>query len=88
MALTYPGRKAISSIGSQAESSGLMGVLNENNRSSVLTPIAAILLCNGANFLWIGPSTTKVMLKRRRQGTFEQKGTTCFEERIEQELTR
>lgn len=67
LALTYPG--ATSAFGS-AGAAGIAGVLDPDNRWSVLAPIAAIFLTGLANLAVVGPATTKCMKERKHQGKF------------------
>lgn len=73
MAVTYPGVKSTSSLTSTftvtAEPSSLQGVLQEQNRWTVLAPIATICALNAANLLWVGPVTTRIMKERKHQET-------------------
>lgn len=73
MAVTYPGVKSPSSLTSTftttAEPSSLQGVLQEQNRWTVLAPIATICALNAANLLWAGPVTTRIMKERKHQET-------------------
>lgn len=65
MALTLPAeRTAISTI-----PGSLNGVLDSENRISVLLPLALNFVCAAANLLYLGPQTTKVMRERKHQET-------------------
>ena len=70
MALTYPGVKSISPLGATTiESSSLSGILEEQNRWTVLAPIATMFVLNAANLFWAGPVTTGIMKERKHQET-------------------
>ena len=60
LALTYPG--------SRGAPSSLSGVLADENRWSVLIPLAANFAAGAVNMLWLGPKTTEVMRLRKHQG--------------------
>ena len=68
MALTYPGVKSSSSL-TTAEPSSVQGILQDQNRWTVLAPIASIFALNALNLLWAGPVTTKIMKDRKHQET-------------------
>ncbi len=65
MALTYPGVKSLTAT----EASSLRGLLQEQNRYTVLAPIATICALNAINLLWAGPVTTRIMKERKHQET-------------------
>ena len=78
MALTYPASTLPSASSyvsplhdsstlPQVGSSGVLGVLEEGNRWTVLAPLASIFVCSVANLLVLGPRTTEVMHQRKRQ---------------------
>lgn len=72
MALTYPARPAtLSPLGASTSTStsGFMGVLEEGNRWTVALPIGLMFCCNVANFLVLGPTTTRIMKERKHQET-------------------
>ena len=71
MALTYPaiGRNLSPMGAAVSGSSGIYGVLEERNRWTVLAPLGSMLLCNAANWLFLGPTATSVMHERKRQET-------------------
>jgi hypothetical protein len=62
IALTYPG--------SRIAAAGLRGVLDEENRWSVLAPLATAFVTGLANWTYFLPATNEVTAKRRAQGTF------------------
>ena len=65
MALTFPSeRTAIST-----RPGSLSGVLDESNRSHVLTPIAIMFVTSLVNLAYLGPATTKCMRERKHQET-------------------
>ncbi|KAF2101398.1 hypothetical protein NA57DRAFT_35071 [Rhizodiscina lignyota] len=66
MALTYPGAR-LDSVTSSAWHLGY--ILREENRWSVAVPIGVMLVTGLANWLWIGPETTRVMRERKHQET-------------------
>lgn len=69
MALTYPGNKLAQVAGeSLRANSGISGVLAEENRYTVLLPIALLLVTSAANLFILGPATTKTMKERHHQG--------------------
>ena len=68
LAITYPGVKAVTAAGLLLGKSGVAGVMEEQNRYSVLMPLAGMFLCNGLNAFFLGPQTTKVMHERRALG--------------------
>lgn len=69
MIATYPGEKLLGIGGEYVrENTGYSGVLAENNRWSVLVPIATMLLTSAANMFVVGPATTKAMKQRHHQG--------------------
>ena len=51
------------------EASSVSGVLQEQNRWTVLAPIATIFAMNAANLVWAGPVTTRIMKERKHQET-------------------
>ena len=53
-----------------AGAAGIAGVLDPDNRWSVLAPIATIFLTGVANLAVVGPATTKCMKERKYQGEF------------------
>jgi hypothetical protein len=63
LALTYPGSGA--PLGA---ASGFPGAFAEENRWSVLVPLATIFVTSVANLLFLGPATTRVMRERKVQG--------------------
>ncbi|KAF7506321.1 hypothetical protein GJ744_011894 [Endocarpon pusillum] len=65
LALTYPGERT--AIGSRP--SGLSGVLEQQNRLHVLTPLLTILVTGLANLMAVGPATTRIMKERKHQET-------------------
>ena len=64
LALTYPGGNGVLS-----GPSGLSGVLDAGNRSSVLIPLAAVFISGFVNMVVLYPAVQKVMAERRAQGT-------------------
>lgn len=64
LALTFPG----ASHGSSRAASGIAGVMEEQNRYSVLLPLSTMLVLGLANAAYLGPVTTKVMKVRKHQG--------------------
>ena len=61
LALTFPG-----SVGT---STGLSGVMSEQNRWSSLLPLGSMFLAGLSNLVYIGPATTRVMKQRKHQET-------------------
>ena len=69
MIVTYPGEKLLGIGGEYMRTNtGFSGVMAENNRWSVLVPIATILLSSAINLFVLGPATTKKMKQRHHQG--------------------
>lgn len=64
LALTYPGERT--TIGSRPSS--LSGVLEQQNRLHVLTPLLTMLVTGLANLMVVGPATTQIMKERKHQG--------------------
>ena len=64
LALTYPGERT--AIGSRP--SGLPGVLEQQNRLHVFTPLLTMLVTSLANLIAVGPATTRIMKERKHQG--------------------
>jgi len=75
MAITYPGGSGKTLTGGTAAPSSISGVLAEQNRYTVLLPLATIFATSAANLLVVGPQTTKTMRERKHQGTC---GHPCF----------
>jgi len=70
MIATYPGGKLVQVGGQQMRTdTGMSGVLAENNRWTVLIPLATILITSAINMVAVGPATTKAMKDRHHQGT-------------------
>lgn len=65
LALTYPAAKSLTGS-SQA---GLNGFFAEQNRYSVLAPIATTFAISIANLVYFGPQTNKIMRLRKHQET-------------------
>ncbi|ERF68918.1 hypothetical protein EPUS_08078 [Endocarpon pusillum Z07020] len=65
LALTYPGERT--AIGSRPSS--LSGVLEQQNRLHVLTPLLTMLVTSLANLMAVGPATTRIMKERKHQET-------------------
>ncbi|KAK4985173.1 hypothetical protein LTR50_006118 [Elasticomyces elasticus] len=69
LALTYPGEKA-AGIGSLLRTNeGFGGLLAEQNRWSVMVPVATMFATSLANLVAVGPATTRVMRERKHQET-------------------
>jgi hypothetical protein len=49
--------------------SGFRAVMYKNNYSTLLVPLATMTLCGLANWVIIGPMTTKTMRERKHQET-------------------
>lgn len=64
LALTFPGQSTV--LGRSA--SGYKGVLLDENRYSVLTPIAIMFITALSNLVYFGPTTTRIMRERKHQG--------------------
>lgn len=65
LALTYPARKLLDA---KLTSSGVMGVLERENRWTVLAPLAAAFVTGLVNLVYLLPETNKITAKRRAQG--------------------
>ncbi|KAL9600569.1 MAG: hypothetical protein Q9219_003115 [cf. Caloplaca sp. 3 TL-2023] len=65
LALTYPAVKSITGT----SPSGINGFLAEQNRYSVLAPIATTFAISVANLVYLGPQTEKIMRLRKHQET-------------------
>lgn len=64
LALTYPAsRTPLGTVG------GLIGVLADVNRWTVLVPLATMFVTSVVNLVLIGPATTKIMRDRKVQET-------------------
>jgi hypothetical protein len=61
LALTYPSSASVSG--------GYAGVLHDDNRFSVLLPLVIMAICGLTNWIFLGPTTTKTMRKRKHQET-------------------
>lgn len=69
LALTWPGARVASAGGNVLRrDAGIAGLLVEENRWSVLLPIASAFVTSVMNALVWGPWTTKVMKERKHQG--------------------
>lgn len=69
LALTWPGERIAAAGGASIRShAGCAGLLEENNRWIALVPIATMFATSLANWLVLGPATTKVMKERKHQG--------------------
>jgi hypothetical protein len=64
LAFTYPGARGLSPFSDP----GLGGLLADSNRTQVLVPIATMFVTSLANLVYLGPTTTKVMIERKHQG--------------------
>ena len=64
LALTFPGERTATGF----RPSGLSGVLDPQNRVHVLTPLITMFVTSLANFVAVGPATTRIMKERKHQG--------------------
>lgn len=64
MALTYPGRTG----GRDLFLSGMAGVLDERNRTSVLLPIAGMFVTAALNMFVLLPASRQTIQDRKKQG--------------------
>ena len=68
LALTWPGER-ITGVTSR-KGTGWRGVLEEGNFWTALVPIGIMFGTSLLNLALLGPATTKVMRKRKHQGTY------------------
>ncbi|KAH7041200.1 uncharacterized protein B0I36DRAFT_380007 [Microdochium trichocladiopsis] len=66
LALTYPARKLFDA---KLSSSGIFGVLERENRWTVLAPLATAFVTGLVNLVYLLPETNKITAKRRAQET-------------------
>jgi len=66
LALTYPARKLLDA---KLTSSGVMGVLERENRWTVLVPLTTAFVTGLVNLVYLLPETNKITAKRRAQET-------------------
>jgi Domain of unknown function (DUF4149) len=64
LALTFPGERTLAGF----RPSSLSGVLEQQNRVHVLTPLLTMFVTGLANLMAVGPATTKIMRERKHQG--------------------
>ncbi|KAL8706927.1 MAG: hypothetical protein Q9201_000087 [Fulgogasparrea decipioides] len=77
LALTYPGAKSALYGSSSQQAGSLAGFFAEQNRWSVLAPLAACFAINFANLTYLGPKTQEIMRVRKHQETKD--GKKCFD---------
>lgn len=65
LALTYPGIRTV--LGGTTASS-FTGTFAEENRWSVLAPLATMFITGVINVAYVGPATTRIMKERKHQG--------------------
>lgn len=70
LALTFPGRSSVLGMSEY----GISGVLSQDNRYSVLVPLATMFVTALANLVYFGPTTTKIMRERKHQGKIHGRG--------------
>ncbi|KAG9241902.1 hypothetical protein BJ878DRAFT_427088 [Calycina marina] len=65
LALTYPAVRGLN----RTAPGGLTGTFDVVNRWSVLVPIATMFVSGLVNVVYVGPTTTKIMKRRKHQET-------------------